>query len=146
MWVGSVLRGLGGGLIALATMGAVQAQVNAASLAGTWECVGPGQNHPKKPPIMWFGEVSTKEGAAMINVDGFQRAVNGAASVTADADGWMKVTPATGQALFVKGVSDNGRRVSMQLRRDGVGNYQCHRLPKYDNQMIPRQKIIEDKT
>ena len=86
---------LGAGLIALVAVGTAQAQgVNAASLAGTWECAGPGQTHPHKPPIMWFGDASTKEGAAMINVDGFQRTVNGAASVTADADGWLKVTPA----------------------------------------------------
>lgn len=134
-----------GGLFALTAAGA-QAQVNAAGLAGTWECFGPGQSHPKKPPIVWFGDAQAKDNAmAQVDIDGFFRAVSGAASVTAEADGVLKLSPATGETLYIRG-DGRGQRVSMTIRREGVGEYRCHRLPKYDDVMIPRKKIIEQKS
>jgi hypothetical protein len=134
-------------LLAAAMLAApAQAQLNVEQYQGTWECFGPGQTHPKKPPIMYFGAVKQDEkGVAAVEVDGFSRAVAGHAGVAADADGWLKVTPASGSALYVRGYRDAGKRVSMDLRRDGVGNYRCYRLPKYDNVMIPRDRIIEEK-
>ena len=48
----------------------------AQKLHGTWECQGPGQTHPMKPPIMWFGAADKGVG-----VDGFGGAIYGAADV-----------------------------------------------------------------
>lgn len=115
-------------------------------LAGTWECYGPGQTHPQKPPIVFFGATTRDaKGSAAIEVDGFERTVAGSASVAADADGWTRISPASGDALFVRGVGSSGAKVSMQLRRDGVGSYRCVRLPRYDQPMIPRDRVIEEK-
>lgn len=123
-----------------------QAQMTPESLAGTWECFGPGQTHPKKPPIMFFGETSRDDkGVAAMDVDGFDRSVAGRASVSAGSDGWMRVTPAIGNAVLVRAPSGRGTKVSMQLRRDGVGEYRCVRLPKFDTPMVPFDRVIEEK-
>lgn len=122
-------------------------QVAPEQLQGTWECYGPGQTSAKTPPIMFFGDLKRdQKGAATIEVDGFSRAVAGSASVAADADGWTKVSAASGGAVFVKGYSAAGSKVSMQLRREGGGSYKCMRLPRYDSVMIPRDRVIEETT
>lgn len=140
------LRNVLGGLIALTLAGGVQAQVSAAGLAGTWECFGPDQNHPKKPPIVWFGDAQAKDGAlAQVDIDGFFRAVSGAAAITAEADGVLKVAPAVGETLYLRS-ANRGQQVSMTIRREGIGEYRCYRLPKYDDVLIPRKKIIEEKS
>ena len=140
-------RAVLGGLFALAAGGAIAqagAPMNAERLAGTWECYGPGQAHPHKPPIVWFSDVSARDGLATMQVDAFKRAVVGEASVTAESDGSLKIKAGEGEALYVKGLHDSGRKVTMNLRRDGVGSYRCARLPKYDTPMIPRQKTINE--
>lgn len=130
-------------VVAIAALPAV-AQVGPEQLQGTWECYGPGQTSAKTPPILYFGDVKRDDkGAAMIEIDGFSRAMAGSAVLSADADGWTKVSAATGGALFVKGYSASGSKVSMQVRRDGTGSYRCFRLPRYDNVMIPRDRVIE---
>lgn len=140
-----VLVSLSFALGALAALPA-QAQMTPEQLAGTWECFGPGQTHPKKPPIMHFGEVTRGEkGVAAVDVDGFDRTVSGPAQVTSDADGWMRVTPTSGSAVLVRGPAARGTKVSMQLRRDGVGDYRCVRLPKFDTPMVPFDRVIEEK-
>lgn len=130
--------------LALAFAAGAQAQMNAAAIAGTWECFGPGQNHPKKPPIVWFGEAQMKDGSAtQVDVDGFFRAVSGAAAITTEGSG-LKLQPAAGETLRLR--PSNRGQVSMTISREGVGDYRCYRLPKYDDVMIPRKKIIEEKS
>ena len=121
--------------LALPTTSAV-AEVTAERLQGTWECFGPGQTSAMTPPIVHFENANI----ATIEVDGFARTAVGIADVTPETNGWTKITPASGAPMFVRSFSDNGRRVSMQLRRDGVGEYRCARLPRFDNAMIPRDR------
>lgn len=109
---------------------------SAVRLEGTWECHGPGQTHPAKPPIVWFGASS----AASIEVDGFGGAVSGAADVSA-SEGAMRITPRQGSVLHVRALQDAGRKVSMNLNREGVGEYRCVRLPQFDAPLIPRTRI-----
>ena len=120
-----------------------RAEPSAAQLSGTWECHGPGQTGPMKPPIVWFGETKSVDGKmSTIEVDGFSRDVQGTADVSMEA-GVIKVAAKSGHALLVSGYNDRGgRKVSMHLRREGVGDYRCYRLPKYDTPMIPRQKNL----
>lgn len=108
----------------------------AVRLEGTWECYGPGQTHPSKPPILWFGVGS----ATSIEVDGFGGAVSGAADVSA-TDGSMRVATRQGAVLMIRALHDAGRKVSMNLSREGVGEYRCVRLPQFDAPLIPRTRL-----
>lgn len=102
-------------------------------LEGTWECYGPGQTHPLKPPIVWFG--AGTQGS--IEVDGFGGSVTGSADLST-GEGTIRVATRQGAALLIRGLNDAGRKVSMNLSREGVGEYRCHRLPAFDTPMIPR--------
>lgn len=113
---------------------AVDMQAN--RLEGTWECYGPGQTHPAKPPIVWFGA----NGSSSIEVDGFGGAVFGAADLSA-SDGAMRVATRQGSVLVIRSLQDAGRKVSMTLSREGVGDYRCVRLPQFDAPMIPRTRL-----
>lgn len=112
------------------------ADVQSARLEGTWECYGPGQTHPAKPPIVWFGPGS----ATSIEVDGFGGAVSGAADLSA-SEGAVRVSTRQGSVLLIRALQDAGRKVSMTLSREGVGEYRCVRLPQFDAPMIPRTRI-----
>lgn len=132
-------------VLALAAAMPAAAQVTAEQLPGTWECYGPGQTHPLKPPIVFFGELSKDDrGVAAIEVDAFSRAVVGTASVTAAPDGWTKVAAPTGQPVYVRNLATSRSKVSMQLRREEGGTYRCHRLPRFDEPMIPRVRTIQE--
>jgi hypothetical protein len=125
---------------ALAATAVLPAQAQVDRLGGTWECRGPGQTHALKPPIMWFGDSSGN--AATIEVDGFAGDVVGSAEVATEADGALRITVKQGQTLVIRNVNDAGSKVSMNLRREGVGDYRCHRLPRFDTPMIPRERTI----
>ncbi len=113
---------------------AAEAQAN--RLEGTWECQGPGQTHPAKPPIVWFGA----SGGNSIEVDGFGGAVYGAADLSA-SEGATRVATRQGSVLLIRSLHDAGRKVSMTLSREGVGDYRCVRLPQFDAPMIPRTRL-----
>jgi hypothetical protein len=121
--------------IALAQQPAA-ADAQAHRLEGTWECYGPGQTHPAKPPIVWFGA----GGGDSIEVDGFGGAVYGAADLSA-SDGATRVATRQGSVLLIRSLHDAGRKVSMTLSREGVGDYRCVRLPQFDAPMIPRTRL-----
>lgn len=131
----STTLALAGAMPALAQTQA-PADAQAMRLEGTWECYGPGQTHPAKPPIVWFGGGN----ASSIEVDGFGGAVTGAADVSA-ADGSMRVATRQGAVLTIRALHDAGRKVSMNLSREGVGEYRCVRLPQFDAPLIPRTRL-----
>jgi len=102
------------------------------NMIGTWECRQPGVQYRNKPPILYVEGSITKDSSRAsfaLDVDGFVREVYGFSEVTADADGWWKVTPKQGEAFMVRpeGVTKS-RTASMALRRAGA-TYRCLRLP-----------------
>ena len=102
------------------------------NMIGTWECRQPGVEYRNKPPILYVEGSITKDSSRAtfaLDVDGFVREVYGFSEVTADADGWWKVTPKQGDAFMVRpeGVTKS-RTASMALRRAGA-TYRCLRLP-----------------
>lgn len=101
-------------------------------MVGTWECRQPGVNYRNKPPILYVdaGTVKEPEKAAFaLEIDGFVREVYGNSEVTADADGWWKITPAKGDVFMVRPeAASKAKTPSMQLRRAGA-TYRCLRLP-----------------
>ena len=103
----------------------VQADVGVNQLLGTWECQGPGQDHPLKPPIMWFG--ATNDG---IGLDGFAGALYGRADVTGSAGGSMRIALKNGESITVSHLTEKGPRASMTLHREAGAGYQCNRLPR----------------
>ena len=109
------------------TSATAHADVDVQQLLGTWECEGPGQTHPMKPPIMWFGFGASNES---IGVDGFSRSVYGPAAVTGTGGGSMRIAVKDGEALTVSDIKDNGRKATMTLHRDSGAGYQCSRLPR----------------
>ena len=117
-------------LAALGMAGLAAAQ-SADDMVGTWECRQPGVEYRNKPPILYVEGSSAKDPskAIVLDVDGFTREVYGLSDVTADSDGWLKITPAQGQAFTVRpeGVTKS-RTASMALRRAGA-TYRCLRLP-----------------
>lgn len=101
-------------------------------MIGTWECRQPGVQYRNKPPILYVEGSITKDSSRAsfaLDVDGFVREVYGFSEVTADADGWWKITPKQGEAFMVRpeGVTKS-RTASMALRRAGA-TYRCLRLP-----------------
>ncbi|MFN0304633.1 MAG: hypothetical protein ACKVQU_30235 [Burkholderiales bacterium] len=103
----------------------VQAEIGVTQLLGTWECQGPGQLHPMKPPILWFGASDTGVG-----IDGFAGTVYGHGDVTADANGSMHIALKAGQNLTVSSLAETGRQATMVLRRESGADYRCTRLPR----------------
>ncbi|MSQ20350.1 MAG: hypothetical protein EXR39_12535 [Betaproteobacteria bacterium] len=99
----------------------------AQKLHGTWECQGPGQTHPMKPPIMWFG--STVKG---VGVDGFAGALYGSADIVDEPAGTLRIAVKEGENLTVSALAVRGDRASMVLRRESGDDYRCNRLPKLD--------------
>jgi hypothetical protein len=102
------------------------------NMIGTWECRQPGVQYRNKPPILYVEGSITKDSSRAsfaLDVDGFVREVYGFSEVTADADGWWKISPKQGEAFMVRpeGVTKS-RTASMQLRRAGA-TYRCLRLP-----------------
>jgi len=101
-------------------------------IVGTWECRQPGVNYGNKPPILYVEAASAKapdKAAFVLDVDGFTREVYGNSDVTADADGWWKITPAKGEPFMVRpDTAAKSRTPSMELKRTGAG-YRCLRLP-----------------
>ena len=109
------------------TVPSVHAEVSVTQLLGTWECHGPGQPHPMKPPILWFGASDSGVG-----IDGFAGAVYGHGDVTADPDGSMHITLKAGQNLTVSSLAETGRKATMVLRRESGADYRCTRLPRLE--------------
>jgi hypothetical protein len=102
------------------------------NMVGTWECRQPGVQYGHKPPILHVEGSITRDSSRAsfaLDVDGFVREVFGLSEVTADADGWWRITPKQGEAFMVRpeGVTKS-RTASMALRRAGA-NYRCLRLP-----------------
>src|SRR5260221_3907013 len=101
-------------------------------MVGTWECRQPGVNYRNKPPILYVDASSPKtpdKAAFAIDVDGFVREVYGNSDVTADADGWWKVSPSKGAAFMVRPQGlVKSKTPAMELRRAGT-TYRCLRLP-----------------
>lgn len=96
-------------------------------LNGTWECTGPGQTHPMKPPIVWFEDAAA--GDAEVGVDAFAGEVYGVGAVSAAEDGRLRITFDKGGALTVRALSATRRSGRMELTRDGGATYHCLRLP-----------------
>jgi hypothetical protein len=102
------------------------------NMIGTWECRQPGVQYGNKPPILYVEGSITKDSSKAtfaLEIDGFVREVYGFSEVTADADGWWRITPKQGEAFMVRpeGVTKS-RTASMALRRAGA-SYRCLRLP-----------------
>jgi len=102
------------------------------NMIGTWECRQPGVQYGNKPPILYVEGSITKDSSRAsfaLEIDGFVREVYGFSEVTADADGWWRITPKQGEAFMVRpeGVTKS-RTASMALRRAGA-TYRCLRLP-----------------
>ena len=102
------------------------------NMIGTWECRQPGVQYGNKPPILYVEGSITKDSSRAsfaLEIDGFVREVYGFSEVTADADGWWRITPKQGEAFMVRpeGVTKS-RTASMALRRAGT-TYRCLRLP-----------------
>jgi hypothetical protein len=102
-------------------------------MAGTWECRLPGVEYGRKPPILYVGQAAEKDSGqpVVVDLDGFAREVYGLSSVAPDADGWLKVTPAQGQAFLVRPEADpKVKTAAMALRLAAAGGtYRCVRLP-----------------
>jgi hypothetical protein len=115
--------------VILMSAGTAMAQVDLAAqkLHGTWECQGPGQTHPMKPPIMWFG--ATDKG---VGVDGFGGALYGTADVVDEPAGTIRIAVKEGENLTVSALAVRGDRASMMLRRESGDDYRCNRLPRLD--------------
>ncbi|MFM9884249.1 MAG: hypothetical protein ACKVQT_14580 [Burkholderiales bacterium] len=109
------------------TVPSAQAEVGVRQLLGTWECHGPGQAHPMKPPILWFGT-----SANGVGIDGFAGTVYGHGDVTADADGSMHIALKQGEHLTVSSLAETGRQATMVVRRASGADYRCSRLPRLD--------------
>ena len=102
-------------------------------IVGTWECRQPGVKYKNKPPILYVEAATPKspdKAAFALDVDGFAREVFGNSDVTADADGWWKITPAKGDAFMVRpeGVLPKSKVPQMELKRANA-TYRCLRLP-----------------
>jgi hypothetical protein len=102
------------------------------NMIGTWECRQPGVQYGNKPPILYVEGSITKDSSRAtfaLEIDGFVREVYGFSEVTADADGWWRITPKQGEAFTIRpeGVTKS-RTASMALRRAGA-TYRCLRLP-----------------
>jgi hypothetical protein len=111
------------------------------NMIGTWECRQPGVQYRNKPPILYVEGSITKDSSRAtfaLEIDGFVREVYGHSEVTADADGWWRITPKQGEAFSVRpeGVKKS-RTASMTLRRAGA-NYRCLRLPLTVQPSAPR--------
>jgi len=109
-------------------------------MVGTWECRQPGVKYGNKPPILYVDAGSAKtpgQAAFALDVDGFTREVYGNSDVTADADGWWKITPSKGDAFMVRPEGTTKSKVpSMELKRAGAA-YRCLRLPPSAAQNAP---------
>ena len=100
------------------------------SMIGTWECRQPGVQYGNKPPILFVeGSKDPSRATIALEVDGFVREVYGLSEVTADADGWWRITPKQGEPFTVRpeGVTKS-KTAAMALRRAGA-TYNCLRLP-----------------
>jgi hypothetical protein len=102
------------------------------NMIGTWECRQPGVQYGNKPPILYVEGSITKDSSRAtfaLEIDGFVREVYGFSEVTADVDGWWRITPKQGEAFTIRpeGVTKS-RTASMALRRAGA-TYRCLRLP-----------------
>jgi hypothetical protein len=109
-------------------------------MVGTWECRQPGVKYGNKPPILYVDANAANapgKAAFAIDVDGFTREVYGNSDVTADADGWWKISPSKGDAFMVRpeGTSKS-KTPSMELKRAGAA-YHCLRLPPSAAQNAP---------
>jgi hypothetical protein len=109
-------------------------------MVGTWECRQPGVKYGNKPPILYVDTGTAKapgQAAFALDVDGFTREVYGISDVTADADGWWKISPAQGEAFMVRpeGMTKS-RTASMELKRAGA-SYRCLRLPPSAARFVP---------
>jgi hypothetical protein len=100
------------------------------SMIGTWECRQPGVQYGNKPPILYVeGSKDPSRATVALEVDGFVREVYGLSEVTADADGWWRITPKQGEPFTVRPESaTKTKTASMALRRAGA-TYNCLRLP-----------------
>ena len=108
------------------------------NMIGTWECRQPGVQYGNKPPILYVeGSRDTSKATIALDIDGFVREVYGLSEVTADADGWWRVTPKQGEAFTIRpeGVTKS-RTASMALRRAGA-TYRCLRLPPASAPGVP---------
>jgi hypothetical protein len=123
-------------MLTFATIAACCAGAAAAApsddMVGTWECRQPGVNYRNKPPILYVDSTSAAapdKAAFALDVDGFTREVYGNSDVTADADGWWKISPSKGEAFMVRPQGSlKSRTASMELKRAGT-TYRCLRLP-----------------
>jgi hypothetical protein len=113
------------------------------NMVGTWECRQPGVQYGNKPPILYVEGSITKDSSKAtfaLEIDGFVREVYGLSEVTADADGWWRITPKQGEAFTIRpeGVTKS-RTASMALRRAGAA-YRCLRLPPASAQGVPASR------
>jgi hypothetical protein len=113
------------------------------NMVGTWECRQPGVQYGNKPPILYVeGNIAKDSSTATVSldVDGFVREVYGFSEVTADADGWWRITPKQGEAFTIRpeGLT-KARTASMTLKRAGA-TYRCLRLPPASAQGGPASR------
>ena len=132
-------------LLTFATLAACCAAGAAAAapaddMVGTWECRQPGVKYGNKPPILYVdaGPAAAPGKAAFaLDVDGFTREVYGNSDVTADADGWWKISPSKGDAFMVRPEgTTKSKTPSMELKRAGA-IYRCLRLPLTAAKNVP---------
>ncbi|HYA46443.1 MAG TPA: hypothetical protein VEF92_02725 [Burkholderiales bacterium] len=109
-------------------------------MVGTWECRQPGIKYGNKPPILYVDTGTAKapdQAAFALEVDGFTREVYGNSDVTADADGWWKITPARGEPFMVRPETPTkSKTAAMELKRAGA-SYHCLRLPPSATRFAP---------
>ena len=109
-------------------------------MVGTWECRQPGVKYGNKPPILYVDTGAAKapdQAAFALEVDGFTREVYGNSDVTADADGWWKITPARGEPFMVRPETPGkSKTAAMELKRAGA-SYHCLRLPPTATRFAP---------
>jgi hypothetical protein len=117
-------------LATLCVAGAAVAQ-SADDMVGTWECRQAGVEYKNKPPILYIEGTSAKDPkqSVVFQIDGFTREVYGLADMTADSDGWWKISPAQGDPFLVKPeAAGTSKTAAMALKR-GAASFRCLRLP-----------------
>lgn len=102
----------------------------AEDIAGTWECRQAGVAYGKTPPILYLGATEAKNAgaAAVVDVDGFARAVYGLADLTAGDGAWWKLTPRDGAPFYVRPDVARAGVAALQVRRGEGGVYRCLRI------------------
>jgi len=121
-------------VVALAAAGAARADLVPQDIPGTWECYGPGQHSAHTPPIVYFSPLSSAEsGGQTVFVDGFARSVTGTATLAAEP-GVLRVSAGDAR-LVLRQAGPASRIAHVSLEREGVGQYDCYRLPRIESEV-----------